>query len=87
MPWSLRRMTPADLPELLDGQHRGAVRGLAEVFDQREHPFPLDEIRDRWAAELQDRTIAAYVVTGADGRVDQCGEGLNPFSGVEVLRR
>jgi GNAT superfamily N-acetyltransferase len=45
------------------------VLGLAEVFDQTHHPFPLDEIRDRWVAELEDRSIAAYVVTGAEGRV------------------
>ena len=69
MRWSLRRMTPADLPELLDGQHRGAVLGLADVFDQAGYPFPLDEIRDRWLAELGDPSIAAYVVTGDDGRV------------------
>lgn len=69
MQWSLRRMTSADLPGLLDGQHRGAVLGLADVFDQIQHPFPLDEIRDRWLAELQDRSIAAYVVTGVDGQV------------------
>ncbi|SDF21403.1 Protein N-acetyltransferase, RimJ/RimL family [Blastococcus aurantiacus] len=67
--WSLRRMTPADLPELLDGQRRGAVLGLADVFDQTAHPFPLEEIRDRWVAELQDRSIAAYVVTRAGGGV------------------
>ena len=69
MRWSLRRMAPADLPELLDGQQRGAVLGLGDVFDQTRYPFPLDEIRERWVAELQDRSITAYVVTGVDGRV------------------
>ena len=67
--WSLRRMDAADLPELLDGQRRDAVLGLADVFDQALHPFPLDEIRRRWEAELQDPSIAAYVVTGVQGAV------------------
>lgn len=80
--WSLRRMTPADLPTLLEGQRRGAVLGLADVFDQTLHPFPLDEIRERWVAELRDRSIAAYVVTGADGAV----LGFAARRGDELLR-
>jgi RimJ/RimL family protein N-acetyltransferase len=67
--WSLRRMEPADLPQLLDVQRRGAVLGLADVFEQTAHPFPAGEIRDRWAAELDDRSIAAYVAGGPDGRL------------------
>ena len=42
---------------------------LADVFPQAEHPFPVEEIQQRWTEELQDRSIAAYVVIDADGRV------------------
>lgn len=67
--WSVRRMDAADLPEVLDVQHPGALLGLADDFDQSRHPFPLDEIRDRWADELEDGSVAAYVATGLDGRL------------------
>ncbi len=65
--WSFRRLRPADLPALIEMQERGAVRGLAQVFPQAEHPFPAAEIRDRWAAELADPAIAAYVAAGPGG--------------------
>ncbi len=67
--WSLRPMEPADLPELLDVQERGAVLGLSDVFPQDEYPFPREDITRRWEIELADPAIAAYVVTGADGRI------------------
>lgn len=67
--WSLRPMEPADLPELVEVQERGAVLGLADVFPQAEHPFPAHEIRDRWQRELDDPAVTAYVAVGAGGRI------------------
>ena len=54
-------MDLADLPDLLVLQELGAVAGLSDVFPQESHPFPRDAIRQRWAEELQDPEIAAYV--------------------------
>jgi RimJ/RimL family protein N-acetyltransferase len=67
--WSLRPMDQAHLPQLLDVQERGAVLALADVFPQAEHPFPAEQIRDRWARELDDPAVAAYVAVGPDGRI------------------
>lgn len=65
--WSLRAMELADLPDLLPVQERGAVVGLGHVFPQQTHPFPREAIRSRWAREIADREVAAYVATDAQG--------------------
>jgi RimJ/RimL family protein N-acetyltransferase len=62
-------MLLTDLSELLVLQKQGAVVGLAEVFPQDTQPFPTDSIRERWQDELVDPSIAAYVATGAHGRL------------------
>jgi RimJ/RimL family protein N-acetyltransferase len=79
--WSLRPMEHADLPSLLDVQERGAVLGLADVFPQAEHPFPAGQIRDRWAGELDDPAVAAYVAVDRDARI----VGFAARRGDEVL--
>ncbi len=61
-------MEDADLPELVVVQERGAVAGLSNVFPQETHPFPREAILERWASELEDPAIAAYVAT-SDGRL------------------
>jgi GNAT superfamily N-acetyltransferase len=60
-------MAVADLSDLVLLQERGAVVGLAEVFPQETHPFPRDDVRRRWAEELRDPAVAAYVATDPDG--------------------
>lgn len=67
--WSLRPMVVADLPELVDVQERGAVLGLSDVFPQAQYPFPRDDVSRRWAQELADPAIDAYVVTGSGGEI------------------
>jgi RimJ/RimL family protein N-acetyltransferase len=59
--WVFRRLTEADLPELLDIQEPAAVAGLAAVFPQDAHPFPRDAVMQRWRDELADPAIATYV--------------------------
>jgi RimJ/RimL family protein N-acetyltransferase len=58
-------LVQSDLIELVTMQERGAVAGLSGVFPQETYPFPRDTIRSRWAEELVDPTIAAYVATMA----------------------
>ncbi|MEV6287391.1 GNAT family N-acetyltransferase [Kribbella sp. NPDC051770] len=65
----LRAMERPDLGELLVLQEEGAVLGLAEVFPQAEYPFPRDSIRDRWAVELDDPAIRAWVAVDDAGLV------------------
>ena len=67
--WTLRPMVAADLPELVDVQERGAVLGLADVFPQAQYPFPRDDVSRRWAQELADPAIDAYVVSGPGGEI------------------
>ena len=59
--WLFRRMEVDDLPALMAIQEPAAVAGLSDIFPQEEHPFPRDDVRGRWDAELQDPAIAAYV--------------------------
>jgi RimJ/RimL family protein N-acetyltransferase len=67
--WSFRAMVLADLSDLIRVQERGAVAALGHVFPQETHPFPRQDVRSRWEAELVDPSVAAYVATDADGNV------------------
>ncbi|GAB3829674.1 GNAT family N-acetyltransferase [Kribbella italica] len=57
----LRPMLESDLDELLVVQEEGAVLGLGAVFPQESYPFPRDSIRERWALEIGDPVIRAWV--------------------------
>ncbi|GAB2576885.1 hypothetical protein GCM10027269_36610 [Kribbella endophytica] len=61
-------MDASDLDELLVVQEEGAVLGLGAVFPQAEYPFPRESIRDRWAVEIADPAIQAWVAV-VDGRL------------------
>lgn len=61
-PAVLRPLQTTDLGELMVLQRAGAVAGLGHIFPQGTHPFPADEIRRRWARELDDPAIDAYAV-------------------------
>lgn len=58
-----------DLDRLIDVQEEGAVRGLAHIFPQDRHPFPRAGIRHRWAAEIADPAIRAYVIELGGDRI------------------
>jgi RimJ/RimL family protein N-acetyltransferase len=56
-------MSAADVPQVLDVQHRGAVVGLAEVFPQDAFPFPREVIAQRWVEEIATPGIDCLVVS------------------------
>ena len=58
----VRAMTIADVPHVLQVQEPGAVIGLADVFDQRTHPFPRDAVAARWIAEIESPDVDCLVV-------------------------
>lgn len=64
----LRLAEPADLPALLDVQEPASVRALAHIFPPDEHPFPRATIEARWAAEIVDPRVEAYVIE-QNGRI------------------
>ncbi|GAB4051277.1 GNAT family N-acetyltransferase [Catellatospora paridis] len=76
----LRLAAREDLGDLLDVQQEGAQRALARIFPQDAYPFPRDEIFARWAAEIADPGIEAYVIEHA-GRVS----GFAATRGDELL--
>lgn len=55
-------MSLADVPDVLDVQEAGAVRGLADVFPQDAYPFPRDAIAQRWETEVATPGIDCLVV-------------------------
>jgi RimJ/RimL family protein N-acetyltransferase len=57
----LRPATADDLDALLDVQQEAAVAGLGHIFRQDEYPFPRSIVRQRWAAELEDRSTNVYL--------------------------
>jgi hypothetical protein len=59
------------------------VRALARVFPQGLYPFPVEEIRARWQAEMADADIVACVIESVDGAV----AGFAATRGVELLHR
>jgi RimJ/RimL family protein N-acetyltransferase len=55
-------MSVADLPEVLAAQEPGAVLSLGDVFPRDTHPFPADDIGQRWRREIADPRKDCYVV-------------------------
>lgn len=62
MLYGLRPMVAGDVPDVVAVQEAGAVRALADVFPQDEHPFPRDDVAGRWLQELADPAIDSRVV-------------------------
>jgi len=60
---------PEDLDALVAIQEAGAVASLGHIFPQDEYPFPREQIRKRWAAELADPATWVYVSTDDAGRI------------------
>ncbi|KQU68734.1 N-acetyltransferase [Phycicoccus sp. Root101] len=58
----LRPLRRDDLEELLVVQREGAVLGLGHIFPQDDHPFPTDQLRERWSVELEDPEVRCYAV-------------------------
>ncbi|MGA8682311.1 MAG: GNAT family protein [Acidimicrobiales bacterium] len=66
---TLRRAAETDLDSLLAVQEKGATRALSHIFPQDTHPFPREALRSRWAKEIADPGIRAYVITNNDEEV------------------
>jgi RimJ/RimL family protein N-acetyltransferase len=76
----LRAATPEDVPALVDVQEAGAVVALAHIFPQEDHPFPRAAIEARWAEEIRDPGIDAFLIQ-RDGRID----GFAALKGDQLL--
>lgn len=59
---TLREANLADLGPLVEVQQDGAVEALGNIFPQATYPFPADRVRARWASEVADPAVRAYVV-------------------------
>ncbi|WP_344253116.1 GNAT family N-acetyltransferase [Terrabacter carboxydivorans] len=59
-------MTPADVPAVIEVQEPGAVRALAGVFAQDQHPFPREAIAARWLREIDLPGTDCFVVMHED---------------------
>ncbi|MGZ4542418.1 MAG: GNAT family N-acetyltransferase [Mycobacteriaceae bacterium] len=55
-------MTVDDVPAVVAVQEPGAVHGLANVFPQDLHPFPRDDVAQRWVREISTPDISCYVL-------------------------
>jgi RimJ/RimL family protein N-acetyltransferase len=55
-------MAHADVDDVVAVQEPGAVLGLAGVFPQDTHPFPREEIAQRWHEEIREPSIDCLVV-------------------------
>lgn len=64
----LRPLTRDDLGALLEVQREGAVAGLGHIFPQDAYPFPTEQVRGRWEAELDDPAVDCFAVV-LDGEV------------------
>ncbi len=43
-------------------QREGAVAGLAHLLPQTTHPFPTEQVRERWAREIDDEATHCFAV-------------------------
>lgn len=58
----LRSLGHRDLDDLLVVQREGAVAGLGHIFAQATHPFPTEQVRERWSREIDDAAIDCFAV-------------------------
>ncbi|MGH3507077.1 MAG: GNAT family N-acetyltransferase [Nocardioidaceae bacterium] len=77
----MRRAVPGDVAAVVEVQREGAVAALSHVFPQDTHPFPVDEVRRRWAVEVVDPALRCYVVS----HVDEGVLGFAAIRGDELL--
>ncbi len=76
----LRPLADRDLDDLLVVQREGAVAGLSHIFPQATHPFPTEQVRERWAREINDAAIDCFAVV-QQGKV----AGFAATRGAELL--
>ena len=76
----LRRMSAADVAQVIEVQEPGAVLGLADVFPQDAHPFPRDDVARRWREEIEEPRIDCFVVL-----LDEVVVGFVALRGNELL--
>lgn len=63
----LRPLRRDDLDALLVVQREGAVLGLGHIFPQDVHPFPTEQLRERWIVEMEDPQVQCFaVVAGSE---------------------
>lgn len=77
----LRSLTVADLDELVEVEREAAVVAFAHVFPQETHPFPVADVRARWADELDDAHTRCFAVLDGTGVV----AGFAALRGDELL--
>ena len=65
----LRPMAQDDLDEVVFLQREASVVALGHIFLQEAHPFPSDEVRERWRDEIESDEVDCFVVVGRDAEV------------------
>ena len=60
---------------LAEIQRDASVAAFAHIFPPERHPYPLDEVRARWAEAVENPNLTVLVaeVDGAPGGVAGCG--------------
>lgn len=58
----LRPLRPDDLDFLIEIERAGAIAGLGHIFPQEGNPFPTEQVRARWAEEIDDPTVDCFAV-------------------------
>lgn len=76
----LRRMTVADVPQVVAIQEPASVVSLASVFPQEAFPFPRDDVAQRWREEISTPGTDCYVVVNGGAVV-----GFAALRGDEIL--
>ncbi len=64
-----RAATPADALPLADLERDANLVALAHVFPPADHPYPYDDVLDRWRTLLADPDVVVEVLPAA-GRLD-----------------
>jgi GNAT superfamily N-acetyltransferase len=64
---SFREATIGDEDRLTVLERSANLRALAHIFPPEQHPYPTDDVRDRWLALLRDPSVCVAVSEDADG--------------------
>src|SRR5204862_7512102 len=81
----IRPAYPSEVEALAEIQRDACLAAFAHIFPPELYPFPMDDVRERWATALADPE-AAVLVSEADGRpIGLAGYRAEWLDGLYVL--
>ena len=81
----IREARPGEADVLAGIQRDASVAALAHIFPPAEYPYPIEEVRQRWAESLASLEVTVVVAEEEDGAVGCAGYRDDWLDGLYVV--